>query len=61
MKVEPTLTARCIGLHLAERADLRTVDVHFYAMAASTTLREAYQRLSRYQRVIHETTRYRSV
>lgn len=47
----------CIGLHLAEHADLRTVDVHFYAMAASTTLRAAYERLSRYQRLIHETTR----
>jgi len=47
----------CIGLHLAEHADLRTVDVHFYAMAASATLRSAYERLSRYQRLIHETTR----
>src|SRR5262245_34646064 len=36
----------CIGLHIAEHADLRTVDVHFYAMAASATLREAYERLS---------------
>jgi AraC-like DNA-binding protein len=47
----------CIGLHLAEHADLRTVDVHFYAMAASDTLREAFERLSRYQRLIHETSR----
>jgi AraC-like DNA-binding protein len=47
----------CIGLHLAEHADLRTVDVHYYAMAASATLREAFTRLSRYQRLIHETTR----
>jgi AraC-like DNA-binding protein len=46
-----------IGLHLAEHADLRTVDVHFYAMAASATLRSAYERLSRYQRLLHETTR----
>src|SRR4029453_12066174 len=28
----------CIGLHLAEHADLRTADVHFYAMLASATL-----------------------
>ena len=46
-----------IGLHLAEHADLRTVDVHFYAMAASATLRAAYERLSRYQRLIHESSR----
>jgi len=47
----------CIGLHLAESADFRTVDVHFYAMAASNTLRDAFVRLSRYQRLLHETTR----
>lgn len=47
----------CIGLHLAEHADLRTVDVHFYAMTASATLRDAFERLSRYQRLIHETSR----
>jgi AraC-like DNA-binding protein len=47
----------CIGLHLAEHADLRTADVHYYAMAASATLRDAFTRLSRYQRLIHETTR----
>jgi Arabinose-binding domain of AraC transcription regulator, N-term/Helix-turn-helix domain len=47
----------CIGLHLAEHADLRTVDVHFYAMAASDTLRDAFVRLSRYQRLIHDTSR----
>ena len=46
-----------IGLHLAEHTDLRTVDVHFYAMAASATLRAAYERLSRYQRLIHESSR----
>ena len=47
----------CIGLHLAEHADLRTADAHFYAMASSATLREAFARLSRYQRLIHETSR----
>lgn len=52
-----TLGDDCIGLHLAEHADLRTVDVHYYAMTASSSLRAAYERLSRYQRLIHETTR----
>ena len=47
----------CIGLHLAEHADLRSIDVHFYAMLASATLKEAYQRLSRYQRLIADTSR----
>jgi hypothetical protein len=48
----------CIGLHLTEHADLRSVDVHFYAMQASATLKDAYERLSRYQRLIHETSRW---
>jgi len=47
----------CIGLHLAQHADLKTVDVHFFGMAASRTLEDAYRRLSRYQRLIHETSR----
>lgn len=46
-----------LGLHLAERADLGTLDVHFYAMLSSPTLAGAYERLCRYQRLIHETTR----
>jgi hypothetical protein len=46
-----------IGLHVAERADLRTVDVHFYGMHASATLLDAFDRLSRFQRLIHETSR----
>ncbi|MBM3804391.1 MAG: AraC family transcriptional regulator, partial [Acidimicrobiia bacterium] len=45
-----------IGLHLAEHADLGTFDVHFYAMLSSPTLTDAYERLCRYQRLIHETT-----
>ena len=47
----------CIGLHLAEHADPRTSDVHFYAMTASDTLRDAFARLSRYQQLIHESSR----
>ena len=46
-----------LGLHLAERAHLGSFDVHFYAMASSPTLGDAYGRLARYQRLIHETSR----
>ena len=46
-----------LGLHLAEHAELSSVDVHFYAMASSPTLGAAYERLCRYQRLIHETSR----
>jgi AraC-like DNA-binding protein len=46
-----------VGLHLAERADLGSFDVHLYAMLSSPTLGAAFERLGRYQRLIHETTR----
>lgn len=46
-----------LGLHIAEHAELGSFDVHFYAMASSPTLGAAYERLSRYQRMIHETSR----
>jgi len=46
-----------VGLHLAQHADLSTFDVHFYAMASSPTLGAAYALLSRYQRLIHDTSR----
>src|SRR5262245_51727952 len=46
-----------LGLHLAEHADLGSGDVHFYAMLASRTLGDAYERLCRYQRLIHDTSR----
>ena len=46
-----------LGLHLAEHAELGSFDVHFYAMASSPTLGAAYERLCRYQRLIHETSR----
>jgi hypothetical protein len=46
-----------IGLHVAEHADFRTIDVHFYAMGASSTLRDAYARMSRYHALIHEVAR----
>jgi AraC-like DNA-binding protein len=56
-RAEAATGDNCIGLHIAEHADLRSVDVHFYAMTASATLRDAFDRLSRYQRLIHESTR----
>jgi AraC-like DNA-binding protein len=46
-----------LGLHLAEHADPGSFDVHFYAMASSPTLGTAFERLCRYQRLIHETSR----
>jgi AraC-like DNA-binding protein len=46
-----------LGLHLAERAELGLFDVHFYAMASSPTLRTGFERLCRYQRLIHDTSR----
>ncbi len=46
-----------LGLHLAEHMELGSVDVHFYAMASSPTLGAAYERLCRYQRLIHDTSR----
>ena len=46
-----------IGLHLAERAEAGSFDVHFFAMLSSPTLGAAYERLCRWQRLVHETTR----
>lgn len=46
-----------LGLHVAQAAPVETFDVHAYALLSSRTLREAYRRASRYQRLIHETTR----
>jgi AraC-like DNA-binding protein len=46
-----------LGLHIARHADLGSFDVHFYAMASSPTLGTAFERLCRYQRLIHETSR----
>ena len=46
-----------IGFHLAQHAELSAFDVHFYAMASSPTLGAAYALLSRYQRLIHDTSR----
>jgi len=45
-----------LGIHLAEAAPIRSFEVHAYALLSSPTLREAYQRACRYQRLIHEVT-----
>ncbi|HWN81707.1 MAG TPA: AraC family transcriptional regulator [Candidatus Udaeobacter sp.] len=45
-----------LSLHLAERAELGAFDVHVYAVLSSPTLHAGYQRLVRYQRLIHETS-----
>jgi AraC-like DNA-binding protein len=44
----------CLGIHLAEAAPVTSFEVHAYAMLASPTLREAYRRACRYQRLVHE-------
>ncbi|MFQ5638359.1 MAG: AraC family transcriptional regulator [bacterium] len=46
----------CLGIHLAEAAPIRSFEVHSYALLSSPTLRDAYHRACRYQRLIHETT-----
>lgn len=46
-----------LGLHLAQFADVGSADVHFYAIVSSPTLGAAYERVCRYQRLIHETNR----
>jgi AraC-like DNA-binding protein len=48
-----------LGLHVAERAELGSFDVHFYAMVSSPTLGAAFERVCRYQRLIHETSEVR--
>ena len=48
-----------LGLHVAEHAELGSFDVHFYAMISSPTLGAAFERVCRYQRLIHETSQVR--
>ena len=45
-----------VGLHVAEQAELGSFDVHFYAMVSSPTLGAAFERVCRYQRLIHESS-----
>lgn len=44
----------CLGIHLAEAAPIPSFEVHGHAMLSSRTLRDAYRRACRYQRLIHE-------
>jgi len=44
---------------VAEHAELGSFDVHFYAMVSSPTLGAAFERVCRYQRLIHETSEVR--
>ena len=48
-----------LGLHVAEQAELGSFDVHFYGMVSSPTLGAAFERVCRYQRLIHETSEVR--
>ncbi|MGH9200389.1 MAG: AraC family transcriptional regulator [Vicinamibacterales bacterium] len=48
-----------VGLHIAEQAELGSFDVHFYAMVSSPTLGAAFERVCRYQRLIHESSQVR--
>ena len=46
----------CLGLHLAMAAPIDSFDVHAYAMISSQTLRDAFVRACRYQRLVNEGT-----
>ena len=45
-----------LGLHLAMAAPIDAFDLHAYAMLSSPTLRDAFERACRYQRLINEGT-----
>jgi len=45
-----------LGLHVAEATPIESLGVHTYASLSSPTLREAYHRACRYQRLIHDST-----
>lgn len=46
-----------LGLHLAEAAEIGSFDVAFYAMVSSPTLGQALERVARFQRLIHDTSK----
>lgn len=46
----------CLGLHVAMAAPVASFDLHAYAMLSSPTLRDAFIRAARYQRLINEAT-----
>lgn len=48
-----------LGIHLAAAAPIGSFEVHAYALLSSPTLRDAYRRACRYQRLIHDATNLR--
>ncbi len=46
----------CLGLHLAEVAPIQSFEIHAHALLSSPSLRDAFRRACRYQRLIHEVT-----
>jgi AraC-like DNA-binding protein len=48
-----------LGLHLAEAVSIDAFEVHAYALRASPSLRDAFRRGCRYQRLLHEGTNLR--
>lgn len=46
-----------LALHVADAAPIESFDVHAYAVLSSATVRDAFERACRYQRLIHDTTR----
>lgn len=46
----------CVGIHIAMAAPVESFGVHAYAVLSSASLRDAYRRAGRYQRLIHEGT-----
>lgn len=46
----------CLGMHVAAAAPISSFEVHAYAILSSPTLRDAYPRACRYQRLINRAT-----
>ena len=49
-----TLGDDCLGLHLAQKFDLRMIGLLYYVLASSDTLDEALQRAARYSAIVNE-------
>src|SRR5215469_11450815 len=49
-----TLKDDCLGFHLAQKFDLRTIGLLHYVLASSETLDEALQRAARYSAIVNE-------
>ncbi|MCA9726635.1 MAG: AraC family transcriptional regulator [Candidatus Eisenbacteria bacterium] len=46
-----------LALHIAQSAEVASYDLHAYAFLSSRNLGDGFDRLCRYQRLIHDTTR----